>query len=202
MFDLQGLDAALRRRIGGHRLTHTYGVVETAVRLAERYGADVERARVAALMHDYARALPAQELLALGRRFQLVGDELLAAQPILIHGEVGAALLREEGLIGDEAVLAAIAHHTRGRPGMSLLEKVIWVADIMEPGRNFPGVERIRQLAWEDLDLGLLAGLEQTLAYLLASAQPIHPDTVLARNGILAELAGRGQSWAGTRYPG
>lgn len=202
MFDLQRLDAALRRRISGERLEHTYGVMETAVKLAERYGADVERARVAGLMHDYAKALPGGELLELGRRWGLIRDPAEEENPHLLHAEVGAALLRAEGLIQDEAVLAAIASHTFGRPGMALLDKLLWVADMIEPHRRFPGLERIRTLAGQDLDLGLLAGLDQTLAYLLARGWRIHMGTVATRNWVLAELAKRGLRWEGTRYPG
>lgn len=202
MFNFQALQAALHQRISGDRLTHTYGVMETAVKLAERFGADVERARVAGLMHDYAKALPGDELLALGRRFGLIRDPVEEANPHLLHAEVGAALLREEGLVTDPAVLSAIANHTFGRPGMALLDKIIWIADLIEPGRNFPGLERIRTLTWADLDRGLLAGLDHTLCYLLAKGWQIHLATVQTRNWLLDELAKRGQRWEGTRYPG
>lgn len=202
MFDLQALEAALRRRISGQRLAHTYGVTETAVRLAERYGADVERARAAGLMHDYAKALAGDELLALGRRFGLVQDPAEEENPHLLHAEVGAALLREEGLITDAAVLSAIANHTFGRPGMARLDRIIWIADLIEPGRAFPGLQRIRELTWQDLDLGLMAGLDHTLAYLLARGQRIHLRTVETRNWLLGELAARGQRWQGSACPG
>ncbi len=201
LFDLPELEAALRRRISGGRLIHTYGVMETAVKLAEHNGADVQKARVAGLLHDYAKALPGEEMLALGRRFGLIQESVEEASPQLLHAEVGAALLREEGLIRDEEVLKAIANHTLGSPGMPLLDKLIWVADLIEPNRRFSGVEEIRALTWRDLDLGLLAGLDHTLAYVLSRGLRIHPRTVYTRNWLLNELERRGQPWAGYRNP-
>lgn len=197
--DLSRLQAALEQRIQGDRLTHTRAVTETAVQLAARYGADMDRARVAGLMHDYAKALPPAELLRLGRQFGLVTDPAEEQQPSLLHGPVGAALLEQEGLVHDPEILAAIRWHTTGTPGMSALARIIWIADMIEPGRDFPGVAAIRRLTWRDLDQGLLAGLDHSIAYVIATGRRLHLETVRARNWLLAELAGRGANWPGWR---
>lgn len=195
--EISRLEAALRQRISGDRLSHVYGVVETALRLASRHGIDPEQARVAALMHDYAKALPTAELLALGRRFGLVTDPAEETNPDLLHAPVGAAQLQAEGLITDPEVLAAIRWHTTGTPGMSRLARLIWIADMVEPNRRFPGLERIRRLVEQDLDRGLMAGLDHSLAYLVASGRLIHLETVRTRNWLLQVLADQGDPWPG-----
>ncbi|MCG0240017.1 MAG: bis(5'-nucleosyl)-tetraphosphatase (symmetrical) YqeK [Firmicutes bacterium] len=188
MFDFPRLEAAMRRRVPVDRLRHVYGVVETALDLARKYGGDPDRVRAAALMHDYAKALPPEELLSLGRRFGLITDPAEEENPELLHAPVGAALLEEEGLITDPEVLSAIRWHTTGTPGMSHLDQIIWLADLIEPTRRFPGVEEIRAAAWKDLSLGVLAGLDHTLTYLIRTGRRIHLKTVETRNWLLGQL--------------
>lgn len=187
MADWQRLEDAVARRLDGKRLAHVRRVQATARLLAERYGAPAEAAAVAGLMHDYARCFPADVLLAEARQRGLVIDPVEEVQPNLLHGPVAAALLSEEGLVTDTAVLDAIRWHTTGRPGMGLLEKVIWLADYIEPGRSFPGVEQIRALAAQDLDRALLAAFDNTLNYLVQRRLLIHPYTVQARNWLLQQ---------------
>lgn len=180
------LEAALRRRVQGERLAHVYRVLDTARQLADRHDVDRERTALAALMHDYAKAMPAAELLAVARRHNLISDPAEERSPgPLLHAPVGAALLREEGLIDDPAVLQAIARHTTGEPEMSDLDMVIWLADYIEPGRTFPGVEEMRRLAFSDLHRGLLAGLDSTIAYVLGRGMYLHLATVRTRNWLL-----------------
>ena len=180
------LDAALRRRISGARLQHVYGVVEASRALSARFGAPAEKAEVAALMHDYCKWMPAQDLLAIARRDGLMVDPAEESHPHLLHGPVAAAVLRGEGLVTDPEILDAIRWHTTGRPGMSLLERVIWLADYIEPGRDFPGVEPVRQLAETDLDGALLLALDQTIAYVKAQGWPLHAYSVKARYWLAA----------------
>lgn len=202
LFDWQRLEAALAARLNGERLQHTYGVVKTALDLARRYGADPDRARAAALMHDYAKAMPVADQMAVAQRRGLIFDPLMAGSGALLHAHVGAALLEEEGLVTDPAVLDAVRWHTTGRPGMGVLEKILWIADLVEPGRSFPGVDRIRELTWQDLDLGLMAGLDHTIGYVLATGRPLLTITVETRNWLLGQLAAAGKPWPGYRYPG
>lgn len=195
MIDLARIEEALRGRLDGERLRHTRGVVDAAVAMARRWGADPEKARLAALLHDYAKGLPPERLLELGRRFGVIADPAEEAFPDLLHAPVGAELVREEGLAGDPEVLAAIRWHTTGTPGMGLLEKVIWLADMIEPGREFPGVESIRRLAERDLDGALLAGLDHTIAYVLRTGRLLHLGSVRTRNWLLAERRRAGKPW-------
>jgi predicted HD superfamily hydrolase involved in NAD metabolism len=183
------LETALASQIKGERLAHVYRVLDAARDLAARYGAPLPQVEVAALMHDYAKAMRPEVLLAEARRRNLVIDPAEEAQPHLLHGPVAAALLQEQGLVTDAAVLDAIRWHTTGRAGMSLLEKVIWLADYIEPGRKFPGVEEIRAAAQADLDRALLMALEQTIIFVLQRGWPLHLSTVHARNWLLGQVA-------------
>lgn len=185
------LEAALGRQIQGDRLAHVKRVRLTARALSERYGAPLEAAEVAGLMHDYARGLSGEALLAEARRRNLVLDPSEEANPLLLHGPVAAALLAEQGLVTDPATLEAIRWHTTGRPGMGLLEKVIWLADYIEPGRSFPGVDQIRAAAQRDLDRALLMAFDNTLSFLIKRGWVIHLYTVKARNWLLPSLTGR-----------
>lgn len=195
MTERDRIEEVLRRRLGEERLRHTWGVVETAVAMARRWGADPEKARLAALLHDYAKGLPPGQLLELGRRFGVIADPAEEAFPDLLHAPVGAELVREEGLAGDPEVLAAIRWHTTGTPGMGTLDKILWVADMIEPGRNFPGVEEIRRLAGRDLDEALLAGLDHTIAHVIRTGRLLHLGSVRTRNWLLEERRRAGRPW-------
>lgn len=179
------LEEALANQIQGERLAHTYRVLETARALGARYGANENQVSLAALLHDFAKALKPADLLAWSRQRGLITDPAEEVQPHLLHGPVAAALLHEQGLVTDPAVLAAIRYHTTGRAGMSELEKIIWLADYIEPGRRFPGVEAIRTEADRDLDLALLHGLDNSIMYVVERRWPLHLDSVHARNWLL-----------------
>lgn len=196
------LEAALRRRIEGERLAHVYRVLDTARALAAQHGVDGAQAAEAALLHDYAKALSGPEVLALARQYGLLSDPVEAESPAaLLHAPVGAAMLQAEGLVTDQAVLQAIARHTTGQPEMTPLDMVIWLADYVEPGRRFPGVEEMRRLAFADLAGGLLAGLDQTITYLVGRGRPLHLATVRTRNWLLLRrLEGQGRR-EGAKFP-
>lgn len=185
MVDWRELEAALAVQIQGERLAHTYRVLDTARSLGLRYGADGDQVAVAALLHDYAKAMKPADLLAEAQRYNLVIDPAEEAQPHLLHGPVAAALLAGRGLVTDPAVLDAIRYHTTGRPEMSLLEKIIWLADYIEPGRSFPGVESIREEARHDLDRALLHALDNSIIYVIQRGWPLHLYSVHARNWLL-----------------
>lgn len=179
------LEARVRSRVTGERLAHTYRVLEYARHLARIHGADPTQAAVAALMHDYAKPLPPEALLREAERLGLSVHPVERAAPHLLHGPVAAALLAEEGLVTDGDVLQAIATHTTGRAEMTLLEKVLYVADYAEPGRRFPGAAAVRETAEKDLDRALLEALDNSLVYLVQQGWLIHPASVEARNWLL-----------------
>lgn len=178
----------LAKELPPRRLQHSLAVSETAAALAARYGADVERARLAGLLHDCARAMPSNILLQTAKASDIVVNDVEKREPVLLHAPVGAFVARREYGVEDEAVLAAIRWHTTGGPAMTLLDEIVFLADYIEPGRNFPGVERIRQLAAACLPTALLAAYDQTLSHLLALGRIIHPATVEGRNALILKM--------------
>ncbi len=163
------------------RCGHVLGTAATAVKLAEKYGADVHRAEVAGLLHDCTKKLSMDEQLALCERYGIVLDELEKKALKLLHAKTGAALARDVFGVDDE-VYNAILWHTTGKPDMTVLEKVIYLADFIEPTRDFPGVDTLREAVWQDLDRGLLMGLEMTVEEMEEMGNPIHVNTLRARD--------------------
>lgn len=176
---------SLRQRLSDARFAHTLGVEQAAVNLAECNRVDVQRAATAALLHDYAKELPKAELLALAERFGIAVDPVYRASPGLLHGPVAAGLVQRDFGISDAEVLAAIRNHTVGRAGMTALEKIVYLGDMIEPTRDFPGVEALRALARQDLDAGMLAALEQTVRYTMHRRLTVHPQSIEAYNDLL-----------------
>lgn len=165
------------------RIPHVLGTEQEAIRLAERYGADVEKARRAALLHDCTKRLDMDEQLALCKQYDIQLDELERQALKLLHAKTGAAVARDVFGVDDE-IYSAIWYHTTGRANMTKLEKIIYLADYIEPSRNFPGVDKLRKVCYEDLDRGLLLGLEMTIEEMTAIGSPVHHATVEARDAL------------------
>lgn len=183
---LTGLsDADLRAvsysMIRAKRIAHVQGCEEEAVRLARHWGADEEHARRAAILHDCTKYLSLEEQLALCTRYGIELDDMERGAVKLLHSKTGAALAKH--LFGEpEAVCQAICWHTTGKPDMTLLEKILYIADYMEPTRDFAGVERLRELAYADLNAAVLLGAEMTVEEMRGYASPVHPNTLAARD--------------------
>ena len=161
------------------RIPHVLGTEQTAKALAEKYGADVEKARFAALLHDATKRLSMEEQLAMCEHYHIVLDELEQHALKLLHAKTGAALARD--MYGaDDEIYNAILWHTTGKANMTLLEKVIYLADYIEPSRDFDGVEDLRKVVWEDLDKGLEMGLAMTVEEMEQMGNPIHHNTLQA----------------------
>ena len=166
------------------RYHHTVRVVDTAVKLAEKYGVVCNKAEMAAIFHDYAKHQPISRL----KQIITAGKEdarLIHYHPELWHGPAAAQIIPEETGIDDEQILNAIRFHTTGRANMTMLEKVIYLADYIEPGRDFPGVEETRELAGADLNQAVLTALGNTIQFLVAKKAPIFPDTFEAYNSFI-----------------
>ena len=178
------------------RCAHVLGTAATAVKLAEKYGVDVHRAEVAGLLHDCTKKLSMPEQLALCEKYGIALDELEKKALKLLHAKTGAALARDVFGVDDE-IYNAILWHTTGKPDMTVLEKVIYLADFIEPTRDFPGVDALRRTVWEDLDRGLLMGLEMTVEEMEEMGNPIHVNTLAARDYLKGKTnegkAGSGQ---------
>ncbi len=170
----------------GRRIPHVLGTEQTAVRLAEKYGADVTAARQAALLHDCTKRLTMDEQLALCERYGIELDALERTALKLLHAKTGAALAADVFGMSD-AVVSAIRWHTTGRADMTLLEKVIYLADYIEPTRDFPGVDELRSVCERDLDEALQLGLTMTVEEMKAWGNPVHEKTLEA----LAYLKGQ-----------
>lgn len=169
------------------RWRHVEGVMTTSVSLAERYGADPHKADLAALLHDLAKFWPVDRQEAVMLEHGLNPD-LLHYDKQLLHAEVGAYVAEKEYGIEDVEVLNAVRYHTSGREHMTLLDKIVCLADYIEPGRDFPGVENIRELAGSSLEKALIAGFDSTISFLLQQGKTIFPLTVVARNGLIREM--------------
>jgi predicted HD superfamily hydrolase involved in NAD metabolism len=172
------------------RLKHSIGVSRTAAKLAAIYGADVEKAELAGLLHDCAKCLSYEEMQKLCMKFNLSLDPLTMEDRALMHGPLGSVIAREYFGIEDKIILEAIFYHTIGKKGMNLFEKILYLADYIEPGRRFAGIDEIRRLAFTDLNRGLLKGLELTIRRVLDSGKKLHIGTVETRNELLAEITG------------
>lgn len=168
----------LKKELDAGRYEHTIGVAYTAAALAMRYGANIQQAQVAGLLHDCAKCIPNQKKMALCQKYNIKMTEIELGNPFLLHAKLGAFLAMHKYKITDQEIISAILNHTTGKPNMSLLDKIIFVADYIEPQRKKqPNLAEIRKLAFIDLDRALLQILEDTLAFLSASAGNIDPMT-------------------------
>lgn len=168
------------------RIPHVLGTEQEAIHLAEQYGGNVEKARIAALLHDCTKKLETEEQLALCNRYQIQLDEMERNILKLMHAKTGAEIARREFGVDDE-IYNAIKWHTTGCANMTLLEKIIYLADYIEPTRDFPGVDELRRVSYESLDAGLKLGLSMTVEEMKGRGNPVHHATLEA----LAYLEGK-----------
>ena len=183
---LEGLsDADLRAvsysMIRAKRIAHVQGCEEEAVRLARHWGADETYARRAAILHDCTKYLNLEEQRSICDRYGIELDDMERNAVKLLHSKTGAALAKHV-FDEPEEVCQAICWHTTGKPDMTLLEKILYIADYMEPTRDFDGVERLRDLAYADLDAAVLLGAEMTVEEMRGYGSPVHPNTLAARD--------------------
>ncbi len=164
-----------RERLSARRYGHTLRVANTAEDLARIHGLDPGRARLAALLHDAAREMSPEEFLERARGWDLPVGDPERGSPKLLHGPVAAELARRELGVGDEEVLEAVREHTTGRPGMGPLSLVLYVADKIEPARDYPSVENLRRLAREDLRGAAAEALRRSIAHNEERGRPTHP---------------------------
>jgi predicted HD superfamily hydrolase involved in NAD metabolism len=176
----EAADVFARERLSAKRYGHTLRVAETAEDLARLHGLDPEKARLAALLHDAARETAPEEFLDLAERFGVPVGEPERETPKLLHGPVAAEVARLELGVDDEGVLDAIREHTTGRPWMSPLSLALFVADKIEPARDYPSVGRLRGLAREDLRATAAESLRRTIAHNEERGRPTHPSSVQA----------------------
>ncbi|MBR3468959.1 MAG: bis(5'-nucleosyl)-tetraphosphatase (symmetrical) YqeK [Lachnospiraceae bacterium] len=157
----------MEETLSGKRFQHTLGVAYTATAMAMKYDVDVKKALIAGLLHDCAKCMSDEKLLKLSEKENIEVTDVERRNPYLLHAKVGAMLASKEYGIDDEEILDAITYHTTGRPGMTDLDKIVFVADYIEPGRDkAPNLAKVRKLAFEDLDETVRKILKDTLKYL------------------------------------
>ena len=170
--------------IRAKRIAHVRGTEEEAERLARRWGADPVMARRAGILHDCTKYLEMDEQLKLCEKYDILLDDLERQAVKLLHSKTGSAIAGH--VFGEPPeVCEAIFWHTTGKADMTLLEKILYIADYMEPNRDFPGVERLRELAYQDLDAAVLLGCEMSIQEMAERELPVHPNTLRARDWLL-----------------
>lgn len=167
----------VKARLPENRYNHVLGVLGTAVELAKRFNVPEEKAQVAAILHDVAK-FSDREWMQSVIISQKMDPLLLDYHAELWHAPVGAYLASYEFGVNDEDVLNAIRYHTTGRAGMSDLEKIIYVADMVEPNRKFTGVDELRQLKEQGLDVMMEACIKHSIEFLVSKNQPVFPDSL------------------------
>lgn len=183
--DREKIKEQLEKMISPQRYIHSLNVMHTAKSLCEALQEDSDRAVIAGLLHDCAKDIPGESILDLCEKYDVKVDNICRVQPKLLHGPLGAALAEDVFKIRDEAVLCAISCHTTGKENMSLLDKIVFIADYIEPDRNFPGVNEIRRIVNTDINKAIIVSLERVIKHVMLKGGLIHPDTINARNYLL-----------------
>lgn len=170
----------LKKRIDNDRLEHSKNTANEAVKLAKRYGVDTKKAYIAGLLHDVAKGKCRFGLRKLAEEYDVTIDEFEQRNPELTHGKLGAIMVSKQLGIKDKEILSAIRWHTTGKANMTMLEKIIYIADIIEPGRNFDGIDAIRKLAKKNIDDALVLALESVMKFVHSKGFALHPKSIEA----------------------
>ncbi|MDF2985169.1 MAG: putative superfamily hydrolase of metabolism [Eubacterium sp.] len=182
---LDQMDQLLKQSLKPGRYIHSVNTMKEAVALADIYGEDKDMAAIAGLLHDCAKDLQEQETLDYCRNHGIVLNEVEEKQVFLMHGAVGAIIAKEKYGVENETILNAIKYHTTGYSQMSMMDKIIFLADYIEPGRTHSEVDNARKLACENIDRALISSFDSIIRYVIHQKGLIHPYTIEARNKIL-----------------
>lgn len=181
--ELKKISKKLSKILKKDRYEHTMGVMYTSAALAMCWGADVQKAMTAGLLHDCGKYLSAKEQIHFCKKKKIALTESEKEMPALVHAKLGAYLARHEYGIKDPEILDAITFHTTGRPDMTLLEKIVYIADYIEPNRKeIPGLENIRQLVFSDIDKAVCLSAGSTVRYLKNGGKAVDPMTINTYN--------------------
>lgn len=185
--DIEKATEFVKAKLSKERFLHTLRVKDTAISLAKQYDAPIDLVAIAAIFHDYAKDMAKEELKQYILSYQLPKD-LLQYHFELWHGPVAAKLIEDQFEISNIDIINAIYYHTTGRANMSLIELIIFVADYIEPGRSFPGVDDVREDAKNNLHIAARNALKNTIHYLLNKDATIHPNTFFAYNDLTTKI--------------
>ncbi len=179
MDSINKIETYIDKNFSEKRRVHTYGVRKTALHLAEKYGCDTAKTEMAALLHDLYRGVAAEVLNYHVRHLGL--DPSYIDRPNLAHGPVAAEMIQRDFGVKDKEIIDAVRYHTTGRAEMTLLDKIIYIADAIEPARSYPGVEDLREMAEQDLDRACLLSLKKTIDYVTSEGNFLDRRTVSAK---------------------
>lgn len=180
--NINQMDKKLKMTLSERRYLHSVGVMESAVKLAEHFGADVEKARIAGLLHDCAKEIDKDEAVRLCDEMKIEIDEEKRVQKGLLHADLGAEFIKRDFGIDDKEIYDAIKYHTMGRCDMTMLDKIIYLADFIEPNRReFEGLSELRKLSFEDLDKAMLFAVNLSISFVLQKGKVLHKQTTETR---------------------
>ena len=182
----------IKDRMGQRRYIHSVNVAESAVELARHYGADEEKAEIAGILHDSCKEIPKDEMLQIMAQGGIILDAVEQGTSKLWHPIAGSVYARDTLGIKDEDIINAIRYHTTGRAGMSLLEKVIFIADFISAERDYDGVDIMREKAFECLEDAMLFGLQFTITDLAKRKMTIHSNALACYNDVVICLEKKG----------
>jgi predicted HD superfamily hydrolase involved in NAD metabolism len=188
MLSIKEIYADIQHNLSDHRFQHTMNVVEAAKQLAKRFGEEEQKAEIAGLVHDVAKEMTDEAMRCFCQKKHIELCDVTQHNIQLVHGTVGALTSQQKYSINDSDILNAVRYHTTGRKGMSRLEKIIYISDMIEARRVYPEVEALRNMATEDLDKAVLMGLDVSIRHVMGRGSLIHLDTVMARNDIIQQL--------------
>ena len=189
--DISQIEKKLQENLKPTRYKHCIGVMETAVKMAKQFGADEKKAKLAGILHDCAKYIPAEQGYELCDKWEISLDEVSKENYAIVHQYLGRKIAKDDYGINDIEVLDAIECHATGKANMSVLEKIIYISDMIEPNRlkkPYDGLNKLIELANADLDEALLFGLELSCRHIFDMKKQLHSDTVKARNSVLFEI--------------
>ena len=191
MLKIDELKKILKASLPLKRYKHSLAVYETALKLAEAHHLDVDKVAVSALLHDCGREVSGRDSLAKVAELGIEIDEVEANQPILLHAKLGVYFAQHKYGIEDQDILDGILYHTTGTANMSKLAMAVYLADLLEPTRDFPGINDLRKLAREDMEKAMMKAYAQTIRYLLDYDLLVHPNCIHGYNQLAAKFKKR-----------
>jgi len=183
---IEEMRVLLAQSLKPKRYEHSIRVYETALQMAEHYKADRDKVALAALLHDCGRQVPVKESTTKARSLGIPVDAVEEAQPVLLHAKLGVYFAVHKYGVEDPEILDAIRFHSTGTVDMGKTAKIIFLADLIEPGRDFEGVEELKKVSFEDLDKAMFLSYDNTIRYLLDDKALIHPDAIAGYNQLAA----------------
>ncbi len=188
MMNIDEIKNRLQRMLSQKRFSHSIHVMESSRMLAEKYGEDVGKAGLAGLIHDCAKDLDKSSAFALCKKYEIIVDSIMQRQPEVLHGMIGAFLARDLFEVEDGDVLDAVSNHTMGCVNMDRLSSIVFIADYIEEGRSYEGLDKIRKAAESSLEEAIVAGIDNTIEHVLKTGRFLHPQIVLTRNWALEQF--------------